>query len=113
MLFPSICDCMKIYVNEAPEREREKEKFVKYPGRNVAEGKAKLTVRRQHNLHKCLISNLGWRINHLENVVGIIIVAEEQQSIREMIYAVIRDLLNGRERAENESDLFVGKEITV
>lgn len=52
----------------------------------------KLTVRCQHDFHECLVHDFRGRTDHLKDVVGVVIVTEEQETIGEMINAIVWNL---------------------
>lgn len=57
------------------------------------EVRGELTVGCQHNLHERLVGDFGGRVDHDQDVVGVVVVPEEQQSVCQVIDAVVGDLL--------------------
>lgn len=51
-----------------------------------------LTVGCQHNLHERLVGDFWRGVYHDQDVVGIVIVSEQKQPIRQVIDTVVRDL---------------------
>lgn len=62
-----------------------------------------LTVCCQHDFHERLVRDFWRGGNHLENVVGIVIVAEEQETVSEMIHAIVWHLKSGWKKDNFES----------
>lgn len=56
------------------------------------ENSSSLTIRCQNNLNECLVGDFrGW-IYHLQNVIRIIVMPKKQQTIWQMIDAIVWNL---------------------
>lgn len=51
-----------------------------------------LTVGCQHNLHERLVGDFRGRVYHDQDVVGVVVVSEQQQPVGQVIDAVVGDL---------------------
>jgi hypothetical protein len=70
----------------------EKEERKKFVNKAQCQREARLTVGCEDDFDERFVGDFRRRAYHLQNVVGIVVVTEEQESVGEMIYAVVGDL---------------------
>uniref|UniRef100_A0A182PZV2 Uncharacterized protein n=1 Tax=Anopheles farauti TaxID=69004 RepID=A0A182PZV2_9DIPT len=58
----------------------------------LAKNDTQLTVGREHNLDERFVHDVGGGRHHLQHVVRVVVVAEQQQPLRQPVQPILRDL---------------------